>query len=333
MKTQKFFTRTFQTLFFSLLLVLASCETDATVDAIVDEIEEEGQTEEEGETEEESGTTTARVAAKKLYEDYYLGSKSETGDVAWTGDEPSCNAGNVPQEMMDKIFDRLNYFRKAVGLNNTVSENATKSEKAQAAALMMDANNKLDHFPPDSWKCYSADGSEAAGKSLLTTARNAESVDSYMRDAGSNNGPVGHRRWLLWPRLQEIGVGNTAQANAIWVIGNAGSTPADAPEFISWPPKGYSPQQLAYPRWSFSIAGADFSNAQISMKDAAGNSISLQVEDLDPNYGDPTIVWVPDGIMTNSQEDTVYTVNLQDVAVSGEMTSFEYEVVLFDVNR
>ncbi len=333
MKTRKLFIRSLQTVCYGLFFVFASCETDATADAIVDEIEEEGQTEEEEETEEESGTNSARVAAKKLYEDYYLGSKSETGDVAWTGDEPSCNAGSVPQDMIDKIFNRLKYFRKAVGLNNTVAENATKSEKAQAAALMMDANNKLDHFPPDTWKCYSENGSEAAGKSLLTTAINAESVDSYMRDAGSNNGPVGHRRWLLWPRLQEIGVGNTAQANAIWVIGNAGTTPSDAPEFISWPPKGYSPKQLAYQRWSFSIAGADFSNAQISMKDAAGNSISITLEALDPNYGDPTLVWVPDGIITNSEEDTSYTVSLQDVEVSGEITAFEYEVVLFDVNR
>ena len=44
---------------------------------------------------------TARDSAKKLYEDYYLPSKSVSNDIAWSGDEPSCNAGDVPQSTMD----------------------------------------------------------------------------------------------------------------------------------------------------------------------------------------------------------------------------------------
>ena len=228
---------------------------------------------------------------------------------------------------------RLSYFRKAVGLQNDVSENSTKSEKAQRAALMMQANNTLDHFPPNSWKCYSPEGKEGAGNSLLTTAKNAEAIDSYMRDAGAANGPVGHRRWLLWPNLQEIGVGNTNQANAVWVLGNAGMPPADAPEFIAWPPRGYAPRQLVYPRWSFSINSADFSNAQLSMKDAAGTTISLTIEELDDQFGDRTIVWVPEGIQTNIAEDTPYTVTINNVVINGETNNFSYEVIVFDPNK
>ncbi|NHF60423.1 hypothetical protein FK220_013800 [Flavobacteriaceae bacterium TP-CH-4] len=330
MKTEHIVRSLFKSTFLTLLLFIVACESDTAVDEEV--ISQEEEIPEEGNTPGDPVENTARLAAKQLYEDYYASSKTESGDVAWTGDEPSCATGDVPQATKNKIFARLEYFRKAVGLNNTVAENATKSDKAQAAALMMHANNELDHFPPNSWKCFSPEGKEAAGKSLLTTARNAESIDSYMRDAGSSNGPVGHRRWLLWPRLQEIGIGNTSQANAIWVIGNAGSPPSDAPEFISWPPQGYSPGQFAYARWSFSIAGADFSNTQVGMKDAMGNPISLALEELDPAYGDPTIVWVPNGIQPNVSEDTLYTVTLTNVEVSGSMKDFEYEVILFDVN-
>ncbi len=317
---------------FLLILFTTACEKDATIEEEVISLEEGELPEEEG-GEEEPGSNSERSAAKKLYEDFYVSSRTETGDEAWTGDEPSCNAGNVPQATIDKIFSRLAYFRKAVGLHNTISENPTKSAKAQAAALMMDANNTLDHFPPESWKCYTPEGKEGAGKSLLTTARNAEAIDSYLRDAGSNNGPVGHRRWLLWPRLQEIGIGNTSGANAIWVIGNAGTAPADAPEFIAWPPEGYTPKQFAYPRWSFSIRGANFSETQISMEDSSGNTLALTIEDLDPAYGDATIVWVPEGIIANSTEDVTCKVSLSNVEVSGEMKDFEYEVVLFDVNN
>ena len=274
---------------FTIAIIFNSCSKDtATLSEEEQELiaeeeqEQEAQEEEEEEEEEETVDTnlTARQAAQVLYEDYYEASRTEDSDVAWTGDEPSCNAGSVPQSTMDKMFTRIEYFRRAVGLNNTVSENETKSEKAQEAALMMKANGTLDHFPPDTWKCYTDSGSEGAGKSLLTQTRNAEAVDSYMRDAGASNGPVGHRRWLLYPRLQEIGIGNTNNTNAIWVIGDAGAIPADAPEFISWPPEGYAPKQLAYPRWSFSIAGADFTDATVTMNDQNNQTVGLSIEEL-----------------------------------------------------
>lgn len=306
-------------LIISLTLSLSSCSKDST---ILDEEEEQFI----------PVNLTARDTAQKLYQDYYMLSKTETADVAWSGDEPSCNAGEVPEGTMDKIFMRIEYFRKATGLNNTISENESKSEKAQHAALMMKSNGTLDHFPPESWKCYTAAGKDGAGNSLLTQTRNAEAVDSYMRDAGSANGPVGHRRWLLWPKLQELGVGNTDNTNAIWVLGNAGTPPADAPEFISWPPKGYTPKQLAYPRWSFSIADADFTGTSITMKNQNNEAVAITIETLDNAYGDRTIVWVPSININSITEDTAFKITLQNVGIDNEMKDFEYEVTLFDVN-
>lgn len=289
--------------------------------------------EETGEEQIISINLTARNSAKKLYEEFYLASKTESGDVAWSGDESTCTPGTVPQQTIDKIFKRIEYFRKAAGLSNTILENETKSDKAQHAALMMKSNGTLDHSPPTSWKCYTAKGKDGAGNSLLTQSKNAEAVDSYIRDAGTENGPVGHRRWLLWPRLQEIGVGNTNSTNAIWVLGNAGTRSPDTPEFISWPPQGYAPKQLTYPRWSFSIANADFTATTVTMKDATNKSVELNIEELNNIYGDRTIVWVP-SINTNSfTEDTVFKVSLKNVGVGDEIINFDYEVVLFDVNN
>jgi len=311
---------TLSVLFIGIFLLLNSCSKDPVLSE-----------EEQQEILEEN--LTARATAKKLYEDYYVGSKSISADVPWSGNEASCESGDVPQATIDKIFMRLEYFRKAVGLHNTIAENNTKSNKAQDAALMMKSNGTLDHFPPNTWSCYTEDGRDAAGNSLLTQTKNAEAIDSYIRDAGAANGPVGHRRWLLWPRLQEIGIGNTDATNAIWVLGNAGTPPADAPEFIAWPPEGYAPKQIAYPRWSFSIAGADFTGTTITMKDGNNQSVALEIEELNNQFGDRTIVWVP-AINTNTlSEDTQYTITLNDVGIDEEMQSFEYEVVLFDVNQ
>ncbi len=272
----------------------------------------------------------ARAAAKKLYEDYYEASKTSASDEEWNGNSNNCQAGNIPQGIMDKIFQRVHYYRLAVGLNNTITENPEQSAKAQQAALMMKSNGTLDHFPPASWSCYTADGSEAAGKSNLAMWKNAEAIDLYISEPGESNGPVGHRRWMLYPRLNSIGVGNTDSSNVVWVVGNTAAAPSDTPEFIAWPPADYVPDSLVFPRWSFSIPGADFSQSTVSMVDEFGTNIALSLEELSNVYGDPTIVWVPSGINTNVTEDTAYRVRLSNVEVDGEMETYEYAVILFD---
>ncbi|CAM4166702.1 CAP domain-containing protein [Zobellia roscoffensis] len=276
---------------------------------------------------------SARANAKKLYEDYYVASSNTSTEVAWSGDEQTCEPGTVPQLIKDKILMRLQYFRKAAGLNNSIDENTTKSTKSQQAALMMHANNTLNHFPPDTWSCYTSEGKEAAANALLTSTKNSASIDSYIRDHGNENYPVGHRRWLLWPRLQEIGIGNTSRYNALWVLGNPGTAPMDAPEFVAWPPEGYLPNRLAYSRWSFSIANADFSETKISMKGENGNSISLKIEELTGIYGDNTIVWIPEINSNTATEDTAYTITIENVLINSQPQKFKYDVTLFDPDK
>ncbi len=308
----------------STVFLIISCNKDETAEEDIQQIDTE---------QEIPITNEARLEAKNLYLNYYLASQTSGSDNAWTGAEPSCLAGIVPDATKDKILERINYYRKAVGLNNIISEDPLKSEKAQLAALLMNANNNLDHNPPSSWKCFTEEGKEGAGNSLLSMTKNAEAIDSYIRDMGLDNGPVGHRRWLLWPRLQEIGIGNTNRTNAIWVLGNAGTPPMDAPEFISWPPEGYIPGRLVFPRWSFSIANADFSNATVSMIDSDNNNINVQTEPLSNSYGDPTIVWIPENINTNVTSDSSYTITLRDVELNGELMTYSYQVTLFDPNN
>ncbi|MBU2948089.1 CAP domain-containing protein [Zobellia uliginosa] len=276
---------------------------------------------------------SARDDAKKLYEDYYLASGNTANEIAWSGNVENCDPGTVPEPIREKILMRLAYYRTAVGLKNTITENATKSNKSQQAALMMHANNTLNHFPPETWNCYTSDGTEAAGNALLTSTKNSASIDSYIRDHGNENFPVGHRRWLLWPRLQEIGIGNTSGYNALWVLGNPGTTPLDAPSFIAWPPEGYLPGRLAYARWSFSIASADFSETTISMKAENGNSISLSIEELTGIYGDNTIVWQPDVNGNSITEDTTYNITIDNVLINSEPQKFQYKVTLFDPDK
>ncbi|HEA20438.1 hypothetical protein LCGC14_1775200 [marine sediment metagenome] len=313
------------------LIVLLSCNKDSATDN--EQIDFQDTDTESPESAKPNSGNADRAMAQQLYIDYYKASTNINTDISWTGSVPDCTAGSVPQVTMDKIFLRLSYFRKAVGLNNSVANNLLKSEKAQKAALMMHANGTLNHFPPNDWKCFTVDGEEAAGNSLLTSTKNAEAIDSYMRDQGDDNYPVGHRRWLLWPELQEIGIGNTSSYNAIWVLGNPGTRLEDTPEFIAWPPQGFLPKQLAYSRWSFSIAKADFRETQISMNIKNGRSIAVEVEELTGIYGDNTIVWKPDVNVNTLTEDTTYVVSLENVILDGIVKDFDYEVTLFDVDQ
>ena len=95
------------------------------------------------------------------------------------------------------------------GVPADITFNATKSGKAHQAALMMAAQNTLSHTPGSGWACYTAAGAEAAGKSNLALGSSGpKSINQYIQDSGANNTAVGHRRWILSPRVVEMGTGD-----------------------------------------------------------------------------------------------------------------------------
>jgi type II secretory pathway pseudopilin PulG len=74
--------------------------------------------------------------------------------------------------------------------------------------------------------------------------------------------------------------------------------PANREEFVAWPPPGYVPFQVVFPRWSFSHPSADFSQASVTMTQDQQN-IALSLETVMNGYGENTIVWVPNGMSTS----------------------------------
>ena len=234
---------------------------------------------------------------------------------------------------------RINYFRAMAGVPANVSFSDEYNQKAQKAALMMSVNRDLDHTPPPTWKCYSAEGAEGAGNSNLALyAYSWNAIDLYIKDPGSGNHFVGHRRWIFYPQTQVMGTGDIPfangypAANALWVFDANiwGPRPETREEFVAWPTPGYVPYQVVYPRWSFSYAGADFSSATVSMS-SGGAPISLAVQPLVNGYGENTLVWEPDeslGIQPTS--DKTITIQVNNVKISGQPRNFEYQVIVFD---
>lgn len=285
----------------------------------------------QGETGIDCGGPCASCATSKrdsVIEDYnvnYIGSGVTVS--GWTGNASSCDAGTIPASVRDKILQRVNYFRRMVGLNDNITWDSTKFPMYQQAALMMKANNALDHAPSASWLCYTADGAAGASKSNLALgSHTSTSITRFIQDAGSSNTFVGHRRWILFSKSTVFSVGSTDYSMSLGVIGfPKGNT--KIPEYIAYPPAGYVPQPLVYGRWSFGISGADFSSATVTMKDGNGGNILLNVLPVLNGYGDNTIVWEPSGIDISNNNDISYKVTISGIGNTPK-TSYTYTVTI-----
>ena len=268
---------------------------------------------------------TSRETALEDYNTNYLG--SEVSDPGWTGSTETCNAGTLPQATHDKVIKRINYFRRMVGLNDNTTLDPSKYGMYQDAALMMKANNALNHTPPDTWICYTQNGYSGASTSNLALGAHASNaVTLFINDPGASNTSVGHRRWILHSAKTQFSYGSTNSSMSLGVIGVAGGN-TKIPAFIAYPPNGYIPQTLTFPRWSFGIAGADFSAATVTMTGDSGN-IPVTIISAGGNYGDKTIVWEPQGIVTNSNADVSYTVTVSGIAGAAQ-TSYTYTSIIF----
>jgi uncharacterized protein YkwD len=272
----------------------------------------------------------AAVSAVKLIDNFnrqavidaYLtqlkpGLKVPTG---WTGNTLNCIAGATSKENKAASLTALNYVRAMADLP-PVKLNSTLTKQAQAGALISEANRRLTHTPSSRSLCYSRDGYRGTSRgniSLgftnnlgeLSGATGARVVAGYMTDDGELNKPVGHRRWILYPRLTEVGLGDTDYANNMVVMG--GKTTVPKSQWVTWPTAGYFPRELEpQGRWSISYANADFKNASVSVKTPDG-LVSPIKRTIRNGYADNTLAWdmqLPKGYnATNADYEVSVTV-------------------------
>ena len=286
--------------------------------------------------------TTDKTEVLARFKDTYLDSTVRT----WSGGSVSnCVPGSLNAEYRRALVKRINFFRAMAGVPGHVSENDAATVEAQAASLLMDANSALSHNPPSSWRCYSSVGARGASTSNLCLGCPAGPpllmVNGFMGDVGENNKSVGHRRWLLYSRLAEVGVGETHDAGAIRIGNFTTVTPPAAFGGIPWPNRGYTPRELFFPdeRWSFSCPNAEFAAATVDMRDAQGRPIVTIIESHSDRYGDNSIVWRVD-LVSSPQDvwdpgsksmtaETKVTVTINGIVGCGNSTSHTYSTTIF----
>lgn len=284
--------------------------------------------------------------AKKDYTDIYLGTKAIA--LQWTGSATGCNSGDINATVRENVIKRVNYYRNLVGLPNNVTLNTAQSQQCQEAALYMIANHTITHYPSSNGNCYTSGAADAAGHGNLAISsggsgelsanHSVNAVSGYIEDPGSNNLAVGHRAWILYPKLSAMGTGSAFAPNdqnwsancLMW--GNNLNGAAQSIEFVAYPPAGYIPSPLVFPRWSFQIYGADFTSASVTMTDANGASIATNIIHKSAQQGAPDarIAWEPQGqnFPQGITADTEYNVTISGVKNTTK-TTYAYTVKVF----
>jgi Cysteine-rich secretory protein family len=290
-----------------------------------------------------SVNTYSREQMRSFYNAVY---NTSTGiPINSTSDITVCFPGTNATAFQNAVARRINWFRAAAGIPANITLDPGNSTTNQAAALIMSANDILNHYPPSTYECYSSAGSAGASNSNIALGyAGADAITGYISDFGSSNSTVGHRRWILYPQTQVMGTGDVpAQgsfqpANATWVFDAnlRGPRPATTQPYVAWPPAGYLPYQLAFPQWSFALSNADLSAATVTMK-SNGVNLVISNQPYSLGYGENTLVWYPANLnpattvaFPFSGADTVYSIVVTNIVIGSVITGFAYTVTLFD---
>ena len=251
----------------------------------------------------------------------------------WNGNVAAGDAGTLGADYLAAIVARVNAYRWMAGLPGGVTLDAAENAEDQQDALMSAANDQLSHNPPSTWIDYTAAGADAAANSdLALGASGTSAIDLLMTDPGANNTIVGHRRWILYPPTQTMGVGDIpGQSDSLFVI-QPQTTPVPAVTTVAWPPAGFVPAPLIPDRWSLQAPyGSDFSNATVTVTE---NGVSQQVEilgDSGLDIGGQAIVWdMPNAPAPQPGQQVVYAVQVGNVVINGQTRSFSYTTTSFD---
>jgi len=247
---------------------------------------------------------------------------SETG---FTGNVSTCTMGDMSATSRANALRVLNLYRWIAALP-AVTTSDQHNQDDQACALMMAANNTLNHTPPSTWTCYTANGATAAGSSNIAGSGATLAMAMYMVDPG-NETTLGHRRWCLSNTLGPIGIGSTGSNSysCMWTLNGTGKA---GKQWMAWPPPGFFPIQAARDNWNRTLdtTGWSMQSDSINLAGAVvtvtlnGSTLPVKVTQLAANYGSRyAITFIPSGW-------TMAAGNVYHVSITGISTAIEYDV-------
>jgi len=255
--------------------------------------------------------------------------RADMSEGTWSGDIASCDPGAISATGHDNALRLFNLYRW-LGDLPAVTTDADRDRKAQACALLMDANNDLSHDPPQDWTCWTQDAYDGASSSNISSGPGVSSVDGYMLDPG-NEDTLGHRRWILSNSLGPIGLGSTGPMGAS-CMQNLNGTGKAGKAWQAWPSPGAFPLQAIHASrfggsldetgWSLQSDSIDLAAGTVTIT-SGGSELAVTVTELPGGYGSRyALSIVPDGWTT--------AVGTYTVTLSGASMPVTYDVDIVD---
>lgn len=250
-------------------------------------------------------------------------------------------AGCLTDETLNSAIKMLNQVRYIAGISYNVSLNDEANAKTQAASLVNSVNDTLSHTPEkptDMEDALYQLGAKGAGSSNLGAGYdtiNSSIVNGYMDDGDSSNiDRVGHRRWVLNPKMSATGFGYCEGYTALYAFDSNNKT---ASEYgVAWPAQTIPTDYFGvnYP-WSISM-GYEVNQDSVQVKlvrlsdnrtwNFSSSSADGYFNVNNDGYGQTgCIIFRPDNIETYANGDKF------QVTITGLNTPVSYQVSFFDL--
>lgn len=257
-------------------------------------------------------------------------SGTKVANTGWNGNSKTCEYGELPDSTLFKVLDRLNYYRQNAGVMYPMQFDAERVQGCQEAAVMFAPKGIFTAEPTQqTHTCYTELAAQmaAVGQGVLES-NPAQSVNVLMKDAKSTQ--LFNRLSVLNPVADNMGVG-AAENNTFFVIGYKGVLP-DSTYYqnhpVTWPPAGYVPNMLVFPKWSFSIA-RNVKEAKLTVTDAKGKEVPVETEVSGfDNLMIKTLIFTPQIDYKTMKEGDFFTVTV----TLADKKKFQYRVTIFDGN-
>ena len=195
------------------------------------------------------------------------------------------SAGKLSDETLDSAVKMLNCVRYIAGITYNVKVTDSYNSLAQTATLVNYVNNRLSHYPAkpaDMDESLYELGVEGASSSNIAwtswkgCSMNWTIVDSWMEDGDDYNiDRVGHRRWLINPKMKYTGFGavsgNRGTYSAVYAFDTKNSKAAEYG--VAWPAQNMPVEYFGagFP-WSVSMGSTvDISSIKVKLTRESDN--------------------------------------------------------------
>ena len=251
-------------------------------------------------------------------------------------------AGTLSAQTRAEAFSMLNFVRFVAGLD-PVEEDADYTRMAQAGCLVDAVLNQLTHTPAQpegmSDELYQLGYSGTSQSNLAMGYRNLPRAiyAGWMEDSDSTNiDRVGHRRWILNPKMGKTGFGEVGSYTAMYDFDRSNSSALQ--KYVAWPAQ-QMPTVLFGKKyaWSLSVGSTvDISQVEVTLTRRSDSAV-WHFSESETNayfnvdnggYGETgCIIFLPGGDFTCQAGD------IYDVCVTGALDhEICYSVEFFDMD-